>query len=142
MTLPMSEDCIFCKIVAGEIPCSKVYETDSVLAFLDIEPVNPGHALVIPKAHHPQIWDVPDALGAELATALKIVSKGVFKATGADGLNIGMNNFAAAGQLVMHAHYHVIPRFDADGLTLWPGKKYLSMNEMNELALKISSLIA
>lgn len=138
----MDSDCIFCKIIAGEIPCSKVYETETILAFLDIAPVSQGHALVIPKGHYPQVWDLPNKLGPELLVAQKVVGRALMTITGAQGLNIGMNNFIAAGQLVMHAHYHLIPRFDNDGLTLWPGKSYESMDEMNALAEKLRGMLA
>jgi histidine triad (HIT) family protein len=138
----MAEDCIFCKIVNGEIPCARVHETDGVLAFLDIQPISPGHALVIPKAHHGQLWDVPGALSEELFQALKTVGRAVMDATGAQGLNIGMNNYPAAGQLVMHAHFHLVPRFEGDGMELWPGKPYASMDDMNLLAEQIRNKIA
>jgi histidine triad (HIT) family protein len=88
------------------------------------------------------VWDIPDELGAELLAAQKSVGKALMDVTGAQGLNIGMNNFLAAGQLVMHAHYHLIPRFDDDGLTLWPGKSYESMDEMNALAETLCEMIA
>ncbi|MBU1247094.1 MAG: HIT family protein [Proteobacteria bacterium] len=138
---PRNTDCIFCKIIGGEIPCSKVFESETVFAFLDIAPVNLGHALVIPKGHYPQLGELPIALGNDLLEALKVVGNAVMQAAKAEGLNIGMNNFEAAGQLVMHAHFHVIPRFADDGLTLWPSKKYTSMDEMNSLAETIRNLI-
>lgn len=133
----MSSDCIFCKIVRGEIPCSKVYESETCLAFLDIAPVNKGHALVLPKAHHPTIWDTPAELGSGLMDALGAVSTAVRKATGADGVNVMQNNLEAAGQLVPHLHFHVIPRFEDDGLELWAQAQYDSMDEMNSLAEQI-----
>ncbi len=134
-------DCIFCKIVAGEIPCSKVYETDTVLAFLDIAPVNPGHVLVLPKAHYPTLMDFPGNLGGDLMAALSVVGKAVMEATGADGLNLMQNNFEAAGQLVHHVHFHLIPRHSEDGLRLWPQAPYEDANEMPRLAAKIASLL-
>lgn len=137
----MDTDCIFCKIIAGEIPCAKVFESERILAFLDIAPVNKGHALVIPKGHFPQVWAIPAEFAADLLEAQKAVGRALMDATGADGLNIGMNNYAAAGQLVMHAHYHLIPRFEADGLELWPGKAYTDMDEMNSLAENIRGRI-
>ena len=117
------EDCIFCKIVKGKIPCQKIYENDKVFAFLDIMPIHKGHTLVIPKEHHETLLDMPDDTLAELAKVAKKVSKAVKKATGADGFNIGQNNGAAAGQAVFHFHLHVIPRFNGDGLKNWPHKK-------------------
>jgi histidine triad (HIT) family protein len=117
-------DCIFCKIVKGELPSYKVYEDAKLLAFLDISPVNPGHVLLIPKHHHKDFLDMPDELVATLFTAAKRISEAVVAASGAAGFNIGMNNGTAAGQAVFHAHLHIMPRLADDGLHLWPGKKY------------------
>ncbi len=130
----MTQDCIFCKIVKGEIPSAKVYETADVLSFLDIGPVNKGHALIIPKAHFANLWEIPPALGQELLAAMQAVGKAVMEQTGAAGLNVNMNNFEAAGQLVPHAHFHLIPRFAGDGFKLWPPGKYKDMDEMAALA--------
>jgi len=138
----MSDECIFCKIVRGEIPCAKVYESDRVIAFLDIAPVQPGHALVIPKDHHPTLFDIPAALAQELQTALQRVGSAVMQATSAQGLNLGMNNHKAAGQLVPHAHYHLIPRFEGDGLSLWPQKSYDDTEKMQQLAAAIMNATA
>lgn len=130
----MSTDCIFCKIIAGTIPCAKVYDQGGVFAFLDIAPVNKGHALVVPKAHYPTLLDLPADLGRELLTALKAVGGAVMAATGASGLNLGMNNYESAGQIVHHAHFHLIPRHGGDGLTLWTQHAYESADEMARLA--------
>lgn len=134
-------DCIFCKIVAGDIPCAKVYESETVLAFLDIAPVNAGHALVLPKAHHATLMDVPGELGADLTKALSAVGKAVMEATGADGLNLMQNNYEAAGQLVHHVHFHLIPRHSDDGLRLWPQSSYENPEEMAGLAETIAGLV-
>jgi len=135
------KDCIFCKIIRGEIPCAKVYETDSVLAFLDIAPVNKGHTLVIPKAHHVNIWELPPELGPDMLEGIRVVGQALKDGLGAQGMNVGMNNGAAAGQLVMHAHWHLIPRFEGDGLTLWPQQSYDGPDDMNQTAQKISGSI-
>lgn len=135
----MSGDCVFCQIVAGNIPCAKLYETETVLAFLDIAPVRKGHALVLPKAHHPTLWDLPAGLGADLLAAMQAVGRAVLAATGAEGLNVGMNNHAAAGQLVPHAHFHLIPRHGGDGLSLWAQSTYAGQEEMTGLAQAIRS---
>ncbi|MEF2231751.1 MAG: HIT family protein [Pseudodesulfovibrio sp.] len=134
-------DCIFCKIVAGEIPCAKVYESDTCVAFLDIAPVNAGHALVLPKAHHPTLMDIPSSLGGDLTQALSKVGRAVMEATGADGLNLIQNNGESAGQLVHHAHFHLVPRFADDGLKLWPQSGYKDPDEMRGLAKKIAKLV-
>ena len=136
-----NQDCIFCKIVAGEIPCFKIYETDQILSFLDIGPVNKGHALIIPKEHYKNIWDLPSDLGKEIISAAQIAGDSIVKATGADGLNLIMNNNEAAGQLVFHAHLHLIPRFNEDGLTHWDQSEYENMDEAMVLAQKIEKMI-
>ena len=127
-------DCIFCKIVNGEIPCAKIHETETTLAFLDIAPVSPGHVLVIPKAHCPDLFELPDSLAASLLAAQKVVGRAVMAATGATGLNVQMNNGADAGQMVFHAHLHLIPRRAGDGLTLWPGRPYPDAAAMAAMA--------
>ncbi|MCX6707176.1 MAG: HIT family protein [Candidatus Woesearchaeota archaeon] len=118
------QDCIFCKIIKGEIPSSKVYEDKHVFAFLDIAPVNKGHVLVVPKNHSLDFSDMADEDIKAVFVAAKKIANAVMKGTGAQGYNLGMNNKKAAGQLVMHSHLHIIPRFDDDGLKHWPAKKY------------------
>ncbi len=137
----MNNDCIFCKIVAREIPCAKVFESETCLGFLDIAPVNKGHALVLPKAHHPTLWDMPTELAEDMFAAMKSVSLAVREATGADGLNVMQNNLEPAGQLVPHLHFHLIPRFGGDGLQLWDQGSYASGDEMDELASKIRNAL-
>ena len=117
-------DCIFCKIIKGEIPSFKVYEDRNVFAILDINPVNKGHVLVVPKNHSLDLSDMADDDIKNLFIAAKKIANAVMKATGAHGYNLGMNNRKAAGQLVMHSHLHIIPRFEDDGLKHWPAKKY------------------
>lgn len=134
-------DCIFCKIVRGEIPCAKILETDTVLAFLDIAPVAKGHALVIPKAHYPHLWTLPPDVFPDLMAAVQKVGQALKDGLGADGMNLGMNCGRAAGQLVDHAHWHLIPRQASDTLTLWPQMSYDSPEEMSRTALKISESI-
>lgn len=103
-------NCLFCKIVAGEIPAQKIYENDRVLAFLDIGPVSPGHTLVIPKAHAENLaaGSVDDACA--LMTAIHDLAPKITQAVGADGYNLGMNHGEAAGQDVFHTHLHIMPR--------------------------------
>lgn len=138
----MADSCVFCKIVRGELPSYKVYEDEKTLAFLDINPVNPGHTLVIPKAEETRnIFDVsPEDWAATTETARKI-ARAVEKAVGADGVNIMMNNRSFAGQVVDHPHIHVIPRFKGDGLAHWPHKKY-GEGEADTLSEKIRGEIA
>ncbi len=119
---PVSDSCIFCRIVKGELPSTRVYEDADILAFLDINPVASGHTLVIPKGHYETLLDVPEEIGAKIVPVLSRVGRAVMTAVGAGGFNCLQNNFAASGQIVFHAHWHVIPRFERDGLRHWPHK--------------------
>lgn len=122
----MSEDdCIFCKIAKGEIPCNKIYEDDTVLAFLDIQPVSDGHTLVIPKSHFGKLDVCPEEIVSKVVGCVRKIAFAVAGAMEADGYNILCNNGRAAGQLVDHAHFHVIPRKRDDGVFAhWPAYKY------------------
>ncbi|MUW15900.1 HIT domain-containing protein [Halorubrum sp. CBA1125] len=111
----MSDDCIFCSIVAGEIPARTVYETDAVLAFLDANPLSPGHTLVIPKAHERRVADLDAALASDLFDAVATLTPAAQDAVDADAANVGINDGEAAGQEVPHVHVHVVPRFEGDG---------------------------
>lgn len=118
-------DCIFCKIVRGEISSYKVYETDETLAFLDINPVAKGHLLVIPKgSDSSNIFDISAHEWSAVMETVRIVSIALEKSLGADGVNIMMNNREHAGQIIFHPHVHLIPRFKGDGLKLWPHGSY------------------
>lgn len=117
-------DCIFCKIVAGEIPATKIYEDENILAFLDIAPVNPGHTLVIPKTHYADFMELPEEESAVIIRTIKKLAAAVMQGTGAEGFNLTLNNGAVAGQVVGHVHWHIVPRFTDDGRVLWPGQSY------------------
>jgi len=118
------ENCVFCRIVSNELPSVKVYEDDDVVAFLDIAPVNKGHVLVIPKEHFETIIDIPDDVLKKLIVVVKNVSEAVKDALKSDGISIAMSNYKAAGQVIPHAHFHIIPRFHGDGLKLWSQGSY------------------
>lgn len=110
-------NCIFCKIVAGTLPCFKVAETEHTLAFLDINPLSHGHTLVIPKYHAQKVHEVPVEAMAELGKQLVVLSKAI----GAADYNILQNNGRNAHQLVDHAHFHIIPKTEDEGLKIgWP----------------------
>lgn len=111
--------CIFCKIVSGAIPASVILETDDALAFLDIRPVNRGHVLLVPREHHADLSELPETLAAHTGSLLPRLSRALMRTTGADGLNLIVNNGAAAGQTVFHGHWHLIPRW-ADDHVHWP----------------------
>lgn len=116
-------NCIFCKIISEEIPCHKVYEDDDILAFLDISPVSLGHTLVIPKKHSETILDTPDETLKKILSVSKKIATVLMEVTEATGFNLNQNNFEVAGQVVPHLHFHIIPRFQNDGLSLWSGKE-------------------
>src|SRR3989344_969741 len=129
-------DCIFCKITKKEVPAEIIYEDAKTIAFLDISPVHPGHALVISKQHHPTMIETPDDTACHMISVAKKVASAVIKATNAQGINFGINNGAAAGQVIFHTHYHVIPRFNNDGLRMWPQQKYQE-GQMKTVAQRI-----
>jgi len=136
----MKEECIFCKIVKGEVPSEKIYEDLDTFAFLDINPVNSGHALVIPKEHYKNLFDISSEAFSKVMETVRKMSPVIKKAVNADGVNIGISNERAANQAVFHLHIHIIPRFQNDGLKMFPAKKYKE-NESKEIAEKIKSLL-
>jgi histidine triad (HIT) family protein len=111
----MSEDCIFCGIVAREIPGTVVHETDLVLGFLDVNPLATGHTLVIPKDHYHRLEDVPQAVAGDMMAAIHRLAPAVEEAVDAPATTVAFNNGEAAGQEVPHVHGHIVPRFDGDG---------------------------
>jgi histidine triad (HIT) family protein len=106
----MDPNCIFCKIISGEIPTTKVYEDDQVVAFLDLHPKAPGHTLVIHKTHSPDFLNTDDAILAELMPKIKMLAKKQMEENGATGFNLSVNNGSTAGQEIFHLHFHIIPR--------------------------------
>jgi len=119
------DNCIFCKIVAGQIPATKVYEDEVALAFLDIGPISDGHTLVIPKQHFDKLHECPAELLSQISRCLGRIAHAAVAATGADGYNVLCNNGRVAGQLVDHMHFHIIPRNAGDGVfNRWPHFKY------------------
>lgn len=133
-------DCLFCKIAGKEIPSDIVYEDKDIISFLDIKPVNPGHTLVVLKKHVATILALEDKDVLVLFKAVRDISKAAMKAVNAQGFNVHINNFRAAGQLVDHVHIHIIPRFEQDSLELWHGKEMLK-EETQKIAGKIRSLL-
>jgi len=134
-------DCIFCKIVAGEIPSAKVYESESVLSFLDIAPINPGHTLVIPKKHYQTLADVPGDELADLMRPVPAIVKAVVAATGAEGYNVFQTNNECAGQVVPHVHFHIIPRYRTDSFSFgWRQGEYAE-GEMDRLREEIGAAL-
>ncbi len=134
------EECIFCKIVAKQIPALAVYEDDKFIAFLDINPLNPGHTLVVPKQHHRWVYDVPEF--GEYWEVAKLVALAAIKT-----LNANTVNFATAGFQVPHAHIHVVPRFEGDGHGEFPLRQTAKLAEeiteekMKEIQSKLKAAI-
>ncbi len=131
------EDCIFCKMAAGEIPVTRIYEDEAVLCFLDIGPLSDGHTLVIPKQHFEKLHQCPSELLGKIGSRLSKIAKAVTTAMDSDGYNVLCNNGRAAGQLVEHVHFHIIPRNASDGIfDRWPAYKYRE-GQIEEIAAKI-----
>lgn len=128
--------CIFCTIINGQIPSYKVYEDENTLAFLDINPVKPGHTLVVPKKHLANIEETDEEILCQVMKIVKKVGASLKKNLGALGYNVQINNDPAAGQIVPHFHCHLVPRLADDGLELWPQRKY-EENEAEEVLNKI-----
>ena len=131
----MKNDCIFCAIACGEIPSFKIYEDDLVLAYLDINPFTKGHTLVIPKGHSAGLLDTPDGTLAEIVSRVTKVAAHLKDALPCDGFNILQNNGAAAGQTVMHLHFHIVPRYSGEGIEFVSHKG--DMDELKSLADRI-----
>lgn len=130
---PMTR-CIFCKIVEGSAPSSKVYEDAVCLAFMDIQPVNPGHVLVIPKAHFNELSDLPAETGGHLFQVAQRIALSMPKTkVRNEGIDFFLANGEAAGQEVFHVHLHVIPRYDGDGFGFRFGLNYNNLPERSEL---------
>ncbi|MBI4163706.1 MAG: HIT family protein [Candidatus Aenigmarchaeota archaeon] len=129
------QECIFCAMVAGKIqPAAKVYEDGEYLAFLDINPRNPGHTIVITKKHYEVVLDMPEKEAGKLFELVKRLSVSVKNGTQADGISILQNNYRASGQAVPHIHFHVIPRFNSEGPPAL--ETILSVKRMPEDVLK------
>jgi len=133
-------DCLFCRIIDGELPSTKVYEDEAHLAFMDIGPANPGHLLVVPKQHHQCLAEMPEEMVGPLFVVASRLGQAAMKATAAPAFNLIVNNGQAAGQLVFHTHVHVIPRFVDDGHKHW-GKKEIPEERTKALAGEISRII-
>jgi len=130
-------DCIFCKIINGDIPSKKIFEDNNYLAFLDINPVSKGHMLVITKRHFETFNEIPTMLLPEYMKLIQKISTAVKTVTGAPGYNIMINNKEVAGQVVPHVHFHIIPRNNKEEINLnWNTIKYED-GELEQLGNKI-----
>lgn len=133
--------CVFCKIVAGEIPSSQVYKDLHCVAFLDLSPLQPGHTLLVPRTHYERLTDVPGEAMATLGKVLPDLARAVLQATQAEGLNVHQANGACAGQVISHVHLHLIPRRSGDGLEpRWKAGRY-GPGEMEAWRKKIAAAL-
>ena len=128
----MKNNCVFCAIAEGEIPSFKIYEDEFVLAYLDINPFTTGHTLVIPKAHSAGLADTSDEMLATLVSRVKKIAVHLKEALPCDGFNILQNNGEAAGQTVMHIHFHIVPRYGKEEIAFISKKG--DMDELKKLA--------
>lgn len=123
--------CVFCKIIDGEIPSSKVYEDDEVLAILDLSQVTKGHTLVMPKKHYANILEIPAEELGKMIQKVQMIARKVTKKLNAKGFNILVNTNEIAGQSVMHLHFHIIPRYDEnDGIKIEFKESGLDLNQV------------
>jgi len=137
-----AHETIFDKILAGEIPCHRVYEDEHVFAFLDIGPLSRGHTLVIPKERKAFLHELSDDAAAAIGRVLPRLCRAVQHATGAEAYNILQNNGTAAHQVVMHVHFHIIPRFHEAGLDIGWRAGSLGPDEAKELLEKFRAALA
>lgn len=134
------ENCIFCKIIAGEIPSTTVYEDEDFKAILDINPAARGHVVILPKRHAANIYEIPDEDAAKILPVAKKIATALRDAFDCDGVNILQNNGEAAGQTVFHLHVHVIPRFADDDVRIkWT--QGVTPGDMEEIAEEIRTRI-
>lgn len=130
----MKEDCIFCKLANGVFPTNSIYEDDDFNVILDLAPATKGHALILPKQHADNLYELPDETAAKVLVLAKKLAKSMTEKLGCDGLNVVQNNGAIAGQTVMHFHMHLIPRYEDDAQKIaW---KPLEMSAEELIAIK------
>ena len=133
-----NENCIFCKIAAGEIPSATIYEDDDFRVILDIEPASKGHALILPKDHYANLYELPEELASKaLVVAKKVITK-MTEIVECDGYNVLQNNGEAAGQTVFHFHMHLIPRYKEDDVTIKWNPGALSDELKEEILTKMN----
>jgi len=133
-------DCLFCQIVAGDVPSIKVAESENVIAILDVNPVNFGHTLIIPKKHSSNMLDADDETLKEMILFTQRVAQAILTGLNYEAFNLELNNGRISGQIITHLHWHIVPRTADDGLLHWSGKKYPG-GEAEKIAAKIRAQI-
>ena len=137
----VKDDCIFCKIAKGEIPSATIYETSEFKVMLDVAPANKGHALIIPKEHFDNIFEIDGETAGKLFSLATVVARAIKEETDCDGMNIVQNNGEVAGQTVNHFHLHLIPRHKEDGINLTWKQNETKPEEQEALAKAIRKRI-
>jgi histidine triad (HIT) family protein len=138
----MSTDCVFCRIAAGTLPSTRVYEDADTIAFMDINPVVKGHVLVVPKKHYDPLVETPPEVLQKLIVVVQRIARAQIESLGAIGLNVTQANGEVAGQLVPHIHFHVIPRFESDKHERrWAPGRYENSEDIERFAGKIRKVI-
>ena len=132
------ENCIFCKIANGEIPAATLYEDDDFRVILDLGPASKGHALILPKEHYANLYELPDELAAKVIVLAKKMITKLTDVLGCDGYNLVQNNGAAAGQTVFHVHLHMIPRYEGDQVGLGWKMGELTDADRDEILAKLA----
>lgn len=139
--MAFDESCIFCKIVRKQAPSSIIFEDETIMAFLDIRPLNLGHSLVITKAHYVDIFDIPTKELSQIHVVAKQISPAIKQATNADGISIIQQNGKAAGQDIFHIHVHVVPRFEGQKMPRFSDLKPVDRAKLDEMARKIKQYL-
>lgn len=127
------DDCIFCKIANGEIPTNSIYEDEKFNVILDMSPATKGHALILPKEHFANLYELPEEWAADVMILAKKMATKMTERLGCDGFNLVQNNNACAGQTVFHFHYHLIPRYENDGQQILWNPTSPSADELKEI---------
>ncbi|MBI4596663.1 MAG: HIT family protein [Candidatus Tectomicrobia bacterium] len=130
-------DCLFCKIIQGELPCERIYEDKDILAFLDLYPINEGHVLIVTKEHFQGLLELPADKLSKLAIVMQRVASAVKEAYGLRGFNILLNDGRIGGQAIPHIHFHVIPRFYGDGVRVPSGHRPYIEGKIQQVREKI-----
>lgn len=135
-------NCIFCRIIKKDIPNAIIYENEKFLAFMDKYPINHGHTLIVPKQHYDNILEMPAEIVGEMFALIPSLAKAITSVIESDGFNINQNNGKSANQIVPHVHVHIVPRYSAEKVKgQWPTRKIAKMEELQDLALKITESI-
>ncbi|MCC6357589.1 MAG: HIT family protein [Phycisphaerales bacterium] len=136
-----TSDSIFTRIIRGEIPCQRVFESPTVFAFLDINPLAPGHTLVVPKRQVERLEQLPENEAADIARVLGRIARAILDVTGAPDYNVLQNNGSSAGQVVPHVHFHIIPRREHDGLGFRWNPKPAGADELKALRDRLAAIL-